>query len=215
MARTLVGMFDTFGEAQNAVHDLVRFGVRREDISLVARDEHGASGEAHEVGGTTAAEGAGAGAVGGSVVGGALGLLIGAGLLVIPGIGPVLAAGPLAAAVGSTAAAVGATALGAGLGAAAGGLLGSLMGAGIAEDEAQAYVEGVRRGGTLVSVNAADTEVDDVRQILIRNGAVDMDTRAAEWRAARCGRPGAGAHPGGHVSGGHPPLGRRHHALPA
>jgi len=91
MARTLVGMFDTFSEAQDAVHDLVRFGVRREDISLVARDEHGELGKAQQVGGSTAAEGAGAGALGGSVVGGALGLLIGAGLLVIPGIGPVLA----------------------------------------------------------------------------------------------------------------------------
>lgn len=183
MPKTIVGMFDTFGEAQSTVQDLVQFGVRREDISLVARDEHGTAGEAHEVGATTA-EGVGAGAVGGSVVGGALGLLIGAGLLVIPGIGPVLAAGPLAAAVGSAAATIGATALGAGIGAAAGGLLGGLMGAGVPEEDAHAYVEGVRRGGTLVSVAAADAEVDDVRQIMIRNGAIDMDTRAAEWRSA-------------------------------
>lgn len=182
MPKTVVGMFDTFGEAQNAVQDLVSFGVRREEISLVARDEHGTVGEVNEVGAAGAAEGAGAGAVGGSVVGGALGLLIGTGLLVIPGIGPVLAAGPLAAAIGSTAAALGATALGAGLGAAAGGLMGSLLGVGIAEDDAHAYIEGVRRGGTLVSVATSDTEAEDVRQILVRNGAVDMEVRAAEWR---------------------------------
>lgn len=198
MPKTVVGMFDTFGEAQNAVQDLVSYGVRREDVSLVARDEHGAIGQAHEVGG--AADGAGAGAVGGSVVGGALGLLIGTGLLVIPGIGPVLAAGPLAAAVGSAAAALGATALGAGIGAAAGGLLGSLMGAGISEDEAQVYVEGVRRGGTLVSVNAADSEADDVHQILARNGAIDMDTRAAEWRSAGWDATCADAYSAGNVS---------------
>lgn len=184
MPKTVVGLFDTFSEAQSAVQDLVEFGVRREEISLVARDEHGVIGEANEVGATGAAEGAGAGAVGGSVVGGALGLLIGAGLLVIPGIGPVLAAGPIAAAVGSAAAAVGAGALGAGIGAAAGGLLGSLMGAGITEGDAEAYVEGVRRGGTLLSVSAADNETDDVRQILVRNGAVDMDVKAAEWRSS-------------------------------
>lgn len=201
MPKTVVGMFDTFGEAQSAVQDLVQFGVRREDISLVARDEHGTRGEAHEVGGATA-EGAGAGAVGGSVVGGALGLLIGAGLLVIPGIGPVLAAGPLAAAVGSAAATIGATALGAGLGAAAGGLLGSLMGAGVAEEDAHAYVEGVRRGGTLVSVAAAEAEVDDVRQIMIRNGAIDMDTRAAEWRSSGWDATGTGGFAAGNVSMG-------------
>jgi hypothetical protein len=182
MAKTVIGLFDSFDEAQRAVDDLLRFGVRRDDISLVARDEHGDMSRAREVGDTGAAESAGAGAVGGSLVGGALGLLVGTGLLIIPGIGPVLAAGPLAAGIGTIAAAAGATALGAGLGAAAGGLLGGLLGAGVPEDEAQAYVEGVRRGGTLLSVQAADVEADDVREIMIRNGAVDMGRRSDEWR---------------------------------
>lgn len=193
MPKTLVGLFDTFGEAQNAVEDLLRYGVRREDISLVARDEHGDTSQERAIGATDTAEGAGAGAVGGSLVGGVLGLLIGTGLLVIPGIGPVLAAGPLAAAIGSTAAAIGATALGAGLGAAAGGLLGSLVGAGISEEDAQVYVEGVRRGGTLVAVAAVDHETDDVRQILVRNGAIDIESRAAEWRSAGWDAPGGRA----------------------
>lgn len=189
MAKTVIGLFDSFGEAQSAVEDLMRFGVRREEISLVARDEHGAAGE-REVGSSGAAEGAGAGAVGGSLVGGALGLLVGAGLLVIPGIGPVLAAGPLAAGIGTVAAAAGATALGAGIGAAAGGLLGGLLGAGVPEDEAEAYVEGVRRGGTLLSVQVADVEADDVREILLRNGAVDLGRRSDEWRASGWGPAG-------------------------
>lgn len=180
----MVGLFDTFGEAQRAVEDLLRYGMRREDISLLARDEHGDTSREHAIGATGAAEGVGAGAVGGSLAGGALGLLIGTGLLVIPGIGPVLAAGPLAAAIGSATAAVGVTALGAGIGAAAGGLMGSLIGAGISEEDAQTYVEGVRRGGTLVSVGIADHERDDVRQILVRNSVVDIESRAAEWRSA-------------------------------
>ena len=159
---------------------------------MVARDAQGDATDAQEVGSTGAAEGAGAGAVGGTLVGGALGLLVGAGLLAIPGIGPVLAAGPLAAAIGTIAAAAGATALGAGIGAATGGLLGGLMGSGIPEDEAHAYVEGVRRGGSLLSVNASDVEADDVRQILLRNGAVDMDRRSDEWRAAGWGSPATG-----------------------
>jgi hypothetical protein len=184
MAKTVIGLFDRFGEAQSAVEDLMRYGVRREDISLVARDEHGDLTREREVGASGTAEGAGAGAVGGSLVGGALGLLVGTGLLVIPGLGPVLAAGPLAAGIGTIAAAAGATAIGAGLGAAAGGLLGGLMGAGVPEEEAHAYLEGVRRGGTLLSVHAADTEADDVREILLRNGAVDIGRRSGEWRSA-------------------------------
>jgi hypothetical protein len=101
----------------------------------------------------------------------------------------VLAAGPLAGAIGTITAAAGATALGAGIGAAAGGLLGGLMGAGVPEEDARAYVEGVRRGGTLLTVNASDVEADDVREIMVRNGAIDMGRRADEWRAGGWGDP--------------------------
>jgi hypothetical protein len=188
MTKTIIGLFDTFGEAQNAVDDLMRFGMSREAISLVAREEQRPADYEHEVG-SSAAEGAGAGALGGSLVGGALGLLVGTGLLVIPGIGPVLAAGPLAGAIGTITAAAGATALGAGIGAAAGGLLGGLMGAGVPEEDARVYVEGVRRGGTLLTVNASDVEADDVREIMVRNGAIDMSRRADEWRASGWGDP--------------------------
>ena len=185
MTRTIIGLFDTFGEAQSAVEDLMRFGIARDGISLVSRDEQRSAEYEREIGAASgAAEGAGAGAVGGSLVGGALGLLVGTGLLVIPGIGPVLAAGPLAGAIGTITAAAGATALGAGIGAAAGGLLGGLMGAGVPEEDARAYVEGVRRGGTLLTVNAADVEADDVREIMLRNGAIDIGRRADEWRAS-------------------------------
>jgi len=195
MTRTIIGLFDTFGEAQSAVEDLMRFGIARDAISLVSRDEQRSAEYEREIGAASgAAEGAGAGAVGGSLVGGALGLLVGTGLLVIPGIGPVLAAGPLAGAIGTITAAAGATALGAGIGAAAGGLLGGLMGAGVPEEDARAYVEGVRRGGTLLTVNAADVEADDVREIMLRNGAIDIGRRADEWRASgnvlwQTGRP--------------------------
>jgi uncharacterized membrane protein len=176
MTKTIVGLFDSLQEAQNTVEDLLRFGISRDDLSMVARDEHGSADRQREVGATTA-ESAGVGAIGGSLVGGAFGLLVGAGLLVVPGIGPVLAAGPLAAALGTTA-------LGAGLGAAAGGLLGGLMGAGVPEEEARSYVEGVRRGGTLLSVEVVDHSADDVHQIMLRNGAIDLDSRVAEWRNA-------------------------------
>ena len=131
-----------------------------------------------------AAEGAGAGAVGGTVLGGALGLLVGAGLLTIPGIGPVLAAGPIAAAIGTTAATVGAGALGAGIGAATGGLLGGLIGAGVPDEDARFYTEGVRRGGTLVSVATDDSMAATARDIMSRHGAVDIEQRTNEWRSS-------------------------------
>lgn len=176
MTKTIVGLFDTFGEAQSVVQDLVDGGFDRSRISVVANDskgEYANSGDGH----SEAADGAGAGAVTGTVAGGVLGLLVGVGALAIPGVGPVLAAGPLAAALGSTA-------LGAGIGAAAGGLLGGLIGAGVPEDDANYYAEGVRRGGTLVTVSSTDELADSAYDIMQRHGAVDIDERGAEWKSS-------------------------------
>lgn len=183
MAKTVVGLFDSYAEAQHVVQDLMDSGFRRDDISVVANESaRGATG-AREVGERSKAdEGAASGAVGGTVIGGAAGLLIGAGLLAIPGIGPVLAAGPLAAAIGTTAATVGAGALGAGIGAATGGLLGGLVGAGVPDEDAHFYTEGVRRGGTLVSVSTDDAMANRAFSIMQRHGAVDIDDRRSEWR---------------------------------
>lgn len=183
MAKTVVGLFDSFAEAQHVVQDLIDSGFRREDISVVSNDESHRNERA--VGDdSNAAEGAGAGAVGGTVLGGALGLLVGAGLLAIPGIGPVLAAGPLAAGIGTAAATVGAGALGAGLGAATGGLIGGLVGAGVPDEDAQSYAEGVRRGGTLVTVSAEDAMAGMAHDIMMRHNAVDIDDRSAQWRGS-------------------------------
>jgi hypothetical protein len=181
MAKTVVGLFDTFSGAQNVIQELVNNGFQRNDISLMANDAKGEFAKAKEVGGTgsAAAEGAGAGAVGGGVLGGVLGLLVGVGALAIPGIGPVLAAGPLAAALGAAGAS---TLVGAGIGAAAGGVIGALIGAGIPEEDANFYAEGVRRGGSLVIVRAPDDMAQSAYDIMRRYGAVDVDERGAEWR---------------------------------
>ena len=169
MASTIVGLFDTFPAAQSAVQDLVSAGIPREEISLTSNNatgEHTLEGHGNHAG-SGAATGAGIGAV----IGGVGGVLAGIGMLAIPGIGPILAAGPIAAALA-----------GAGIGAVAGGLLGALVGMGIPEEDAHAYAEGVRRGGTLVTVAADDAHAGPVSDILNRHGAVDIDTRAAEWR---------------------------------
>src|SRR6186713_1009063 len=104
------------------------------------------------------AEGAGAGAGIGAAVGGTAGLLAGLGLMAIPGIGPVVAAGWLAA-----------TAAGAAAGGIAGGIVGALTQAGVSDEDAQVYAEGVRRGGTLVTARVNDADASRLEAMLDRN----------------------------------------------
>lgn len=167
--KTVVGLFDTFAEAQNVVQDLVDSGFSRENISIVANDANGEYATYDSEG--DVADGAMAGAGTGALVGGVLGLLVGVGALAIPGVGPVLAAGPLAA-----------TLTGAGIGAVAGGLLGALVDLGVPEEDAHYYTEGVRRGGALVTVAADDARADDAIAIMNRHGAVDLDERSSSWQ---------------------------------
>ncbi len=106
------------------------------------------------------------------------GLLVGLGALTIPGIGPVIAAGPLAVAL-STLTGVG---VGAVAGGVTGGLLGALIGLGIPEQEAHYYAEGVRRGGVLVTVQADEYNADQITDILNHHDPIDIHSRAQKWR---------------------------------
>ena len=116
------------------------------------------------------AEGAGKGAGIGAGIGGAAGLLAGLGLLAIPGLGPVVAAGWLAA-----------TAVGAAAGAATGGIVGALTEAGVSKEDAPLYAEGVRRGGTLVSAKVPDADRARLEAVL-NQSAVNLQDRSAAWR---------------------------------
>ncbi len=119
-----------------------------------------------------AGTGAVAGAGTGAVVGGGLGLLAGAAGLFIPGLGPVLGMGPMLATILG----------GAGIGAVAGGLSGALVNEGVPETDAANYAEGVRRGGTLVTVVADDeAAADRAADLLDQAGAYDVNERAATW----------------------------------
>jgi stress response protein YsnF len=171
--KTVVALYDNLTDAHEAVDELVNAGFARNDVSLVAGDatgEYGAYLDEHD--GEDMAEGAATGAVGGAVVGGLAGLLVGLGALAIPGVGPIIAAGPLAA-----------TLAGAGIGAATGGLLGALVEWGIPEAEAGYYAEGVRRGGTLVAARVQDNRVEEAVDILDDFNPVDIDRRADYWRS--------------------------------
>jgi hypothetical protein len=148
--RTVVALYDNFSSANAAVRELVDRGFNREDISLMASDVENRYSPYLENRSITpaTADATGAGAGIGAIIGGLGGLLVGLGALAIPGIGPVIAAGPLATALSGL--------IGAGVGAVAGGVTGGLIGAlvdlGVPEQQAGYYAEGVRRGGTLVVV---------------------------------------------------------------
>jgi hypothetical protein len=101
------------------------------------------------------------------------GLLAGLGILAIPGVGPVVAAGWLVA-----------TAVGAVAGAATGGLLGGLTGAGVSEDDAHVYAEGVRRGGSLVTARVPDADKSRLEAILDHDGSINVRARGEAYRSA-------------------------------
>jgi hypothetical protein len=166
--RTVTGLFDDYDDASAAVSELERAGVPSSDISIVGSNADRRHGEDSD---SNAAEGAGIGAL----VGGAGGLLTGLGLMAIPGVGPVVAAGWLAAtAVGAAGGAV--------AGGAAGGLIGAMTRSGVSEEDANLYAEGVRRGGTLVTARVEDNLVPEAEAVLKRQGWVDPAERRAAYR---------------------------------
>ena len=167
--RTIARLFDEYADAAHAVRELEYFGIPRDDISLVANNA--GNRVLDETGDTETVPGAEIGAGVGAVAGGGAGVLAGIGLIAIPGVGPVVAAGWLVA-----------LAVGAAGGAAAGGLLGGLIGSGISNEHAHVFVEGVRRGGALVTVHVPDDRVAEIDAILDRN-AVNPASRRAEYAA--------------------------------
>jgi len=185
--KTITAFFDRYEDASEAVRRLEAAGISHRNISLIASDEGDrySSHASRTFDGTNhhddeVSDGAGTGATVGTLAGGGAGLLAGLGMLAIPGLGPVVAAGWLVS-----------TLVGAGAGAAIGGLTGALIDAGVDENDAHAYAEGIRRGGALVTVRASDTEVDRIVDILDDEGTVDFDERETTWRFE--GWTGAGA----------------------
>ena len=170
MKQLISAMFDDYQAATKAVQRLKSAGIPSDDISIVGGNQEMRSGSAPL---STDHEGsaAGTGAATGAVVGGGAGLLAGLGLLAIPGLGPVVAAGWLAS-----------TLAGAAVGTAAGGLIGGLTEWGMSEEEAHGYAEGVRRGGTLVTARVEDAQLTRRCEILDADGTVDMNERTEGWR---------------------------------
>jgi hypothetical protein len=173
MAVTISRLYDRYADAERAVTALETAGIPHSDISIVANnsDDWYNSGkkDRDSDGVDDRAESAGKGAGIGAGLGGAAGLLAGLGLLAIPGLGPVVAAGWLAS-----------TAVGAAAGAATGGIIGALTEAGVSEEDAHTYAEGVRRGGTLVTAHVPDSDRARFDAILDQS-SVDIRNRRATW----------------------------------
>lgn len=174
---TVSGLFDHYDDALTAVNKLQALGIDRAQISIVANNADDWYGRrtVDTTDDSNAGEGAATGAGVGAVVGGAGGLLTGLGLMAIPGVGPVVAAGWLVA-----------TGVGAVAGAAAGGAVGGIVGAmtseGVPEERAHVYAEGVRRGGTLVSARVPGDREIEAQAILDEEASVDVAVRERAYR---------------------------------
>lgn len=159
MAKTAVGLVETHEAAERLLDDLQQNGFRREDISVVARDEQGLNPADHEAVGSVekgAKTGAAVGGIGGFLAG-----IAGVAGFAATGFGTVLVAGPIIMALA-----------GLGVGAFAGGLIGVLTHAGVTEEEARHFTEGVREGGILITVDTDAAGVKKATQLMTRQGAI-------------------------------------------
>lgn len=179
MTTTISRLYNSYHEASAAVRELEAAGVKHGDISILASNADNSYDEKTKTfpdrdldGKDDRSEAAGTGAGVGAGVGGAVGLLTGLGLMAIPGVGPIVAAGWLAA-----------TLTGAAAGAATGGVVGALTQAGVSKEEADVYAEALRRGGAVVSVKVDDKDASRLQGILDRS-SVRISDRASAYRAS-------------------------------
>ncbi len=166
MADKNVAVFGIYADAiaaSRGVAQLIARGIASKNISVLLADSTSTKEFAHEKD-TKAPEGVATGVTAGGLIGGTLGVLAGIGTLAIPGVGPLIAAGPIMAGLA-----------GLGVGGALGGIVGALIGMGIPEYEAKRYEGHVKNGGTLLSVHCGTSEeVSRAKEILTSTGATDI-----------------------------------------
>jgi hypothetical protein len=181
MTVTISRLYNSYPQAREAVLNLEAAGVRSGDISVIASNADnwyaadprpGTFPDRNLDGKDDRGEAAGTGAGVGAAVGGAAGLLTGLGLMAIPGVGPVVAAGWLAA-----------TLAGAVAGSATGGIIGALTQAGVGKEESDLYAEGLRRGGAVVSARVSDADAARLQAVMDRS-AVRVADRGVAYRKA-------------------------------
>ena len=159
MSKTVIGVFNSRDQAEKAVSDLRSKGFENE-ISIIAKDESGGTRtdrNSEMFGGDSITDGTATG----GVLGGIAGLAIGAGALAIPGLGPIIAAGPIAGLLS---------------GAATGGIAGGLTDWGIPEERGKYYEGKVKEGNIVAAVKTDDSKIDSAAEVLRRHGAQDVET---------------------------------------
>ncbi|HWI54468.1 MAG TPA: hypothetical protein VNT57_02140 [Desulfobacteria bacterium] len=159
MSKTVIGVFSSHDQAEKAVSELRNRGFDKEISILAKHDQKNPDADENSVmfGGDSITDGA----TTGGVIGGIAGLAIGAGALAIPGVGPLIAAGPIAGLLS---------------GAASGGIAGGLVDWGIPEERSK-YYEGQVKGGNIVAtVQSSNDKIDMAADILRQNGARDVET---------------------------------------
>jgi hypothetical protein len=165
MAKAVIAIAKSEDQAVRIVEQLKAASFSNNDVSVLLPDRAGSRDFAHEHN-TKAPEGAATGAVVGGLAAGALGWLVGIGSLAIPGVGPLIAAGPIMAALSGAAA-----------GGAVGGLAGALVGLGIPEYEAKQYEGKVKNGNILISVHTDDSKQRRIaKEIFERAHAEDVSS---------------------------------------
>jgi uncharacterized membrane protein len=169
---TTIGVYETHADAEAAINELKSFGIDSDNISYVYTDSKGNVSDAQT--GEKMGAGATGGAATGAVIGALAGLIVANGIL--PGIGTLFVAGPIATALGFTGAAA-TTVAGAATGAAAGGLIGALANLGIDKEDAQLYENLVRRGDVLV---IARSDSDDMMEVFTRTNAKEVREYSVE-----------------------------------
>ena len=160
------GIYATRLAVENATDSLMRAGFSASDISVLMPETLSGAKDMGTEKATKAPEGTAVGVTAGGVIGGTLGVLAGFGLLVIPGLGPFLAAGPIVAGLA-----------GLGVGGAVGGVTGALIGMGIPEFEAKRYEGHLQKGGILLSVHCETPgEIMRAKEVLKTTGAEDVSS---------------------------------------
>lgn len=163
---TVIGVFRDVKTAEEAVRALRNKGFKDNEISIVAKDEQGKNRKRDmEAGNEMGTDTIGDGTAWGGALGGVAGLLAGVGALAIPGIGPIVAAGPLAGVLS---------------GAVTGGVAGGLIDLGIPEERGRQYEQELKKGGILAVIETSHDKVNDASSILRQNGAKDVETHGGE-----------------------------------
>lgn len=161
MSKAVIGVFSQEDRAKEAINDLKSQGFDEREISLIVRDEQQQGGEGGEGDRfTMEQQDLSEGVITGGALGGVAGILAGAGALLIPGVGPIIAAGPLAAFL---------------TGVVGGGIVGGLVDYGIPEERGRYFESRVKQGDILVTMKVEDDETERVTSLLERYGAEDVE----------------------------------------